>query len=96
MQIRIYSISKGFNLKRTDSLPLTTIGFLSFMTLYSYMDFFAPMQYALHSPSIHTKPEPNMLKVLAIIPSSTSQKTYPLFLFYSHVITYYSNIILVH
>ena len=32
------------------------------------------------------KPEPNMLKILPIIPSSTSQKFYPLFLFYSHII----------
>ena len=29
-----------------------------------------------------------------IIPSSTSQKIYPLFLFYSHIITYYFHIIL--
>ena len=35
-----------------------------------------------------------MLKILPIIPSSTSQKIYPLFLFYSHVITCYSHIIL--
>ena len=39
---------------------------------------------------IKSKPEPNMLKILPIIPSSTSQKIYPLFLFYSHIITYYS------
>ena len=40
------------------------------------------------------KPEPNMLKILPNIPSSTSQKFYPLFLFYSHIITYYSHTIL--
>ena len=39
---------------------------------------------------VTTKPEPNMLKILPIIPSSTSQKIYSLFLFYSHIITYYS------
>ena len=39
-------------------------------------------------------PEPNMLKTLPIIPSSTSQKIHPLFLFYVHIITYYSHIIL--
>ena len=43
---------------------------------------------------VHVKPEPNMLKTLPIIPSSTSQKIYPLFLFYSHIITYYSYFIL--
>ena len=37
-----------------------------------------------------------MLKNLPIIPSSTSQKIYPLFLFYSHIITYYSHIIILH
>ena len=42
------------------------------------------------------KPEPNMLKILPIIPSSTSQKNYQLFLFYSQFITYYSHIILLH
>ena len=42
------------------------------------------------------KPEPNMLKILPIIPSSTSQKFYPLILFYSHIITYYSHIILLY
>ena len=46
--------------------------------------------------SVVVKPEPNMLKILPIIPSSTSQKFYPLFLFYSHIITYYSHIILLH
>ena len=40
-----------------------------------------------------TKPEPNLLKILPIIPSSTSQKIYPLFLFYSHIIVCYSYII---
>ena len=40
------------------------------------------------------KPEPNMLKSLPVIVSSTSQKIYPLFLFYSHIITYYSYFIL--
>ena len=39
-------------------------------------------------------PEPNMLKILQITPSKTSQKIYPLFLFYSHIIVYYSLIIL--
>ena len=38
--------------------------------------------------------EPKMLKILPIIPAGTSQKSYPLFLFYSHIITYYSQIIL--
>ena len=37
-----------------------------------------------------------MLKILPIIPSSTSQKIYQLFLFYSHIIAYYSHIILLH
>ena len=32
------------------------------------------------------KPEPNMLKILPIIPSSTSQKIYPLFIFCSHIL----------
>ena len=41
-----------------------------------------------------SKHERNILKTLPIIPSSTSQKIYPLFLFYSHVITYYSYFIL--
>ena len=40
------------------------------------------------------KPEPNMLKILPIIPFSISQKFYPLFLFYSHIITYYSHFVL--
>ena len=31
-----------------------------------------------------SKLEPNMLKFLPIIPSSTSHKIYPLFFFYSH------------
>ena len=34
------------------------------------------------------KPEPIMLLLLPIIPSRTSQNFYPLFLFYSHAITY--------
>ena len=38
--------------------------------------------------------QPNMLKTLPIIPSSTFQKVYSLFSFYSHIITYYSDIIL--
>ena len=42
----------------------------------------------------HTKPEPNMPKTLPIIPSSTFQKICPLFLFYFHIITYYSYFIL--
>ena len=40
------------------------------------------------------KPEPIMLSVLPIIPSRISHHFYPLFLFYSHVITYYSCYIL--
>ena len=40
------------------------------------------------------KPEPIMLLVLPIIPSRNSQNFYPLFLFYSHAITYYSCYIL--
>ena len=36
------------------------------------------------------KPEPIMLLVLPIIPSSISHNFYPLFLFYFHAITYYS------
>ena len=35
-----------------------------------------------------------MLKTLLIIPSSIFQKIYPLFLFYSHIIAYYSYFIL--
>ena len=34
------------------------------------------------------KPQPNMLKILPIILSITSQNIYPLFLFYSHFIFY--------
>ena len=42
-----------------------------------------------------SKPEPNMLKVLPIIPYGTSQKYNPLLLFYSHIITYnYCHIVL--
>ena len=37
-----------------------------------------------------------MLKILPIIPSNTSQKIYQLFLFYSHIITYYSYIMLLN
>ena len=33
-----------------------------------------------------SKAEPNMLKILTIIPSNTSKKFYSLFLFYSHII----------
>ena len=47
-------------------------------------------------PLMYTKPEPNMLKILSIIPSSASQKNYPLFVFYSRIITFYSHIILLH
>ena len=47
-----------------------------------------------YSSSVWDRPEPNMLKILSIIPSSTSQKNYLLFLFYSQIITYYSHIIL--
>ena len=36
------------------------------------------------------KPEPIMLLILPIIPSRNSHNFYPLFLFYSHAITYYS------
>ena len=42
--------------------------------------------------SIPIKFEPNMLKSLPIIPSSTSHKIYPLFFFYSHIKAYYSHI----
>ena len=35
------------------------------------------------------KPEPIILLVLPIIPSRISHIFYPLFLFYSHAITYY-------
>ena len=35
-----------------------------------------------------------MLKIIPIIPSSTSQKIYPLFLFYSRIITNYSHFVL--
>ena len=42
-----------------------------------------------------SKPEPNMLKALLIIPSRTSQKfTHYSYIFYSHIITYYSHFIL--
>ena len=38
------------------------------------------------------KPELNMLKMLPIIPSSTSQKLYPLFFLFSYNhVTYYSH-----
>ena len=37
-----------------------------------------------------------MLKILPIIASSTSQKIYLLFLFYSHIIIYYSHIMLLN
>ena len=40
------------------------------------------------------KSEPNMFKILPIIPSRTSQKIYPLFFLYSHIIVYYSHFIL--
>ena len=40
------------------------------------------------------KPEPIMLLVLPIIPSRNFHNFYPLFLFYSHAITYYSCYIL--
>ena len=40
--------------------------------------------------SIQNKPEPTMLSVLPIIPSKISHNFYPLFLFYSYAITYYS------
>ena len=40
------------------------------------------------------KPVPIMLLILPIIPSRISYNFYPLFLFYSHVITYYSCYIL--
>ena len=40
--------------------------------------------------SIH-KGAPIMLEILPIVPSSTSQKIYPLFLFYAFIITYYSH-----
>ena len=36
------------------------------------------------------KPEPIMFLILPIIPSRNSHDFYPLFLFYSHAITYYS------
>ena len=39
------------------------------------------------------KPEPNMLKIVPIIPSRTSQKSYPVFFSCSQIITYYSQII---
>ena len=44
--------------------------------------------------SMETKPEPIMLLILPIIPSRNSHNFYPLFLFYSHDITYYSCYIL--
>ena len=40
--------------------------------------------------TIQSKPEPIILSDLPIIPSRISHNIYPLFLFYSHVITYYS------
>ena len=36
----------------------------------------------------YTRAEPNMLKILPIIPARTFQNFDPLFLFYSHIITY--------
>ena len=41
-----------------------------------------------------SKPEPIMLSVLPINPSRISHSFYPLFLYYSHAITYYSCYIL--
>lgn len=41
------------------------------------------------------KPEPDMLKVLPIIPSSTSHIIYPLFFFYSYIITYHYHFVLI-
>ena len=40
--------------------------------------------------------EPNVLKILPIIPSRTSQSFDPLFLFYAHIIIYYSYVILLY
>ena len=39
--------------------------------------------------SLAARLEPIVLKNLPIIPSRTSQKIYPLFLFYSQIISYY-------
>ena len=44
--------------------------------------------------SITAKPEPIMLLILPIIPSRNSHNFYPLFLFYSYDVTYYSCYIL--
>ena len=41
---------------------------------------------------LYIRAEPNMLKMLPNIPSRTSQIFDPLFLFYSHITTYYSYI----
>ena len=49
-------------------------------------------RYVIYSIN-HFKPEPIMLLILPIILSGISQNFFPLFLFHSHVITYYSCII---
>ena len=53
--------------------------------------------YTISSSNQHdymdTKPEPNILKILPIIPSGTSQKTKYYFLFSYHI-THYSHFIL--
>ena len=38
-----------------------------------------------HNNTIDNRAEPNTLKILPIIPSQTSQKFDPLFLFYAHI-----------
>ena len=43
--------------------------------------------------AMYGKPEPNMFKILPILPSSTFQK-FSIILIYSHIIAYYSHIIL--
>ena len=41
-----------------------------------------------HTLTMHSKPEPNMLKILPIIPSSTYQKIYPLLSYYTFVLMF--------
>ena len=64
------------------------------MCCYVVLGKLVPIMLLKLSNVLWSKPEPNILKILLIIPSSTSQKIYPLFLFYSHIITYYSHVIL--
>ena len=66
---------------------------VQYSPLYIYYELLVPHTYIfIHRPSF--KGAPIMLKILLIIPSSTSQNIYPLFLFYAFIITYYPHKIL--